>query len=148
MLGILKAFKETFSSFRKAPVTKMYPYEPPFVTSRSHGAPGLLWNDDLDMIICTGCGACARDGRGLHRALVRASDFLADDALLADRHDGEPITADHGGPLRLVVPRLYAWKSAKWLKSIQLLSEDKPGLWEQLGYHNHGDPWTEERHGW
>ena len=61
MLGILKAFKETFSSFRKSPVTEMYPYEPPFVTARTHGAPGLLWNDDLDMIICTGCDACARE---------------------------------------------------------------------------------------
>lgn len=76
------------------------------------------------------------------------ADFLSEDALFADTHDGEPISADHGGPVRLVVPRLYAWKSAKWLKSIELLSEDKPGLWEQLGYHNHGDPWTEERHSW
>ena len=74
-------------------------------------------------------------------------DFLAEDALLADTHDGRPLDADHGGPVRLIVPRLYAWKSAKWLKSIELLAEDRPGLWEQMGYHNHGDPWTEERFG-
>lgn len=74
-------------------------------------------------------------------------DFLADDALLADTHDGQPLDADHGGPVRLVIPRLYAWKSAKWLKSIELTAEDHPGYWERAGYHNHGDPWREERFG-
>lgn len=70
-------------------------------------------------------------------------DFMAEDALVVDLHDGEPLTADHGGPARLVVPLLYAWKSAKWLKSIELTAEDCPGLWEQAGYHNHGDPWIQ-----
>ena len=74
------------------------------------------------------------------------ADFYQDDALLADRHDGEPLSADHGGPVRLVVPRLYAWKSAKWLKAIELCATDRPGLWERMGYHNHGDPWSEERY--
>jgi DMSO/TMAO reductase YedYZ molybdopterin-dependent catalytic subunit len=74
-------------------------------------------------------------------------DFAADDALFADRHDGEPLTADHGGPVRLIVPRLYAWKSAKWVRAVELTSEDNPGYWERAGYHNHGDPWTEERYG-
>ena len=74
-------------------------------------------------------------------------DFLSPDALFADRHDGHPLSADHGGPLRLVVPLLYAWKSAKWVQRIELVAEDRPGLWEQAGYHNHGDPWTEERFG-
>jgi DMSO/TMAO reductase YedYZ molybdopterin-dependent catalytic subunit len=72
-------------------------------------------------------------------------DFNAEDALLADTHDGQPLTADHGGPVRLIVPRLYAWKSAKWLKALEFVATDRPGLWEQVGYHNHGDPWTEER---
>lgn len=75
------------------------------------------------------------------------ADFLVEDALFADSHDGEPIVADHGGPVRLVVPRLYAWKSAKWLKAIELCESDQPGYWERAGYHNHGDPWTEERYG-
>ena len=75
------------------------------------------------------------------------ADFLAEDALFADTHDGAPIPADHGGPVRLVVPLLYAWKSAKWVRRITLLAEDRPGYWEQGGYHNHGDPWTEERFG-
>jgi DMSO/TMAO reductase YedYZ molybdopterin-dependent catalytic subunit len=75
-------------------------------------------------------------------------DFLAEDALVALLHDGEPLSAEHGGPARLVVPRLYAWKSAKWLAGIELLAEDKPGFWEKNGYNNHGDPWREERYGW
>lgn len=75
------------------------------------------------------------------------ADFLAEDALFADTHDGEPINSDHGGPVRLVVPQLYAWKSAKWVRSIELVAADRPGYWEQAGYHNHGDPWTEERLG-
>ena len=75
------------------------------------------------------------------------SDFMALDALFADTHDGVPLDADHGGPVRLIVPQLYAWKSAKWVRSIELVAEDRPGYWEQGGYHNHGAPWTEERFG-
>jgi DMSO/TMAO reductase YedYZ molybdopterin-dependent catalytic subunit len=74
------------------------------------------------------------------------ADFDQPDALVATHHDGEPLNADHGGPARLIVPLLYAWKSAKWLKSITLVAEDQPGTWEQLGYHNHGNPWIEERY--
>lgn len=75
------------------------------------------------------------------------ADFLADDALLADTHDGEPIPADHGGPVRGLVPQLYAWKSAKWIRGIELIAFDRPGYWERGGYHMHGDPWKEERFG-
>jgi DMSO/TMAO reductase YedYZ molybdopterin-dependent catalytic subunit len=73
------------------------------------------------------------------------ADFLAEDALLADRHDGRPIPLDHGGPVRGMVPRLYAWKSAKWICGIDLVAEDRPGYWEVNGYHLRGDPWTEQR---
>lgn len=78
------------------------------------------------------------------------SEFLVDDALVATHHDGEPLSVEHGAPARLIVPRLYAWKSAKWLGGLELLPEDKAGFWERNGYHMHGDPWTEERfgHGW
>lgn len=76
------------------------------------------------------------------------ADFLAEDALVAIHHDGEPLSAEHGGPARLIVPRLYAWKSAKWLRSIELLAQDQAGFWESNGYHMHGDPWVEERYGW
>lgn len=75
-------------------------------------------------------------------------DFLAEDALAALTHDGEPLALEHGGPARLIVPQLYAWKSAKWLAGIEFLAEDRPGFWERNGYHMHGDPWREERFGW
>jgi DMSO/TMAO reductase YedYZ molybdopterin-dependent catalytic subunit len=75
------------------------------------------------------------------------ADFLADDALLADTHDGQPIAADHGGPVRGLVPQLYAWKSAKWIRGIELIPFDRPGYWERGGYHMHGDPWQEQRFG-
>ncbi len=73
--------------------------------------------------------------------------FLSPDALVATEHDGEPISLEHGGPARLVVPLLYAWKSAKWIRAIEFLEHDRPGFWERNGYHMNGDPWTEERFG-
>ena len=73
-------------------------------------------------------------------------DVLMDGAsMLAHKHDGKPLSADHGGPLRLVVPQRYGWKSAKWLRAIEFMAEDKPGFWEVRGYHNNGDFWKEER---
>jgi DMSO/TMAO reductase YedYZ molybdopterin-dependent catalytic subunit len=79
---------------------------------------------------------------------VPLADFLAEDALVAITHDGEPLSIDHGGPARLIIPRLYAWKSAKWLSGIELLPRDEAGFWESNGYHMRGDPWKEERYGW
>jgi DMSO/TMAO reductase YedYZ molybdopterin-dependent catalytic subunit len=67
--------------------------------------------------------------------------FLAEDSLFAWSHDGEPIPLEHGGPVRLIVPQLYAWKSAKWIKGVRLLAEDEPGFWEEGGYHMRGNPW-------
>ena len=71
---------------------------------------------------------------------------LRDDCLIALRANGEPLTPEHGSPIRLVVPRLYAWKSAKWLRGIEFSEHDKPGFWERNGYNNRGDPWKEERY--
>ncbi|TPQ31569.1 sulfite oxidase-like oxidoreductase [Bradyrhizobium guangdongense] len=73
-------------------------------------------------------------------------DFAAEDALLAHSWSGEPLSEEHGGPVRLVVPHLYFWKSAKWLQAIEFLTEDAPGFWEVRGYHNRGDPWAEQRY--
>ena len=70
----------------------------------------------------------------------------ADDALLAYGWSGAPLTEEHGGPVRLVVPHLYFWKSAKWARSLQFIAQDEPGFWEQLGYHMYGDPWKEQRY--
>lgn len=72
-------------------------------------------------------------------------DFASEDVLFADLHDGQPLSAEHGAPLRLVVPRLYAWKSAKWVRGVEFLSRDQAGYWEEQGYHMRGDPWSEER---
>ena len=74
-------------------------------------------------------------------------DLLAPGNLLALRHNGEPLTPEHGGPVRLLVPHLYLWKSAKWVTGFEFLEEDEPGFWEQNGYHMRGDPWAEERYG-
>jgi len=71
--------------------------------------------------------------------------LLDDDVLFATEHDGEKLSIEHGGPVRLVVPKRYFWKSVKWVNGIELLAEDRPGFWETRGYHNQGDPWTEER---
>lgn len=68
--------------------------------------------------------------------------FLAEDALFAWAHDGQPIPPEHGGPVRLIVPQLYAWKSAKWVKGVRFLEEDTPGFWEEGGYHMRGNPWA------
>jgi DMSO/TMAO reductase YedYZ molybdopterin-dependent catalytic subunit len=73
--------------------------------------------------------------------------FSAEDALFADTHDGQPLSLEHGGPLRLVIPRLYAWKSAKWVRGVEFLANDQAGYWEDGGYHMRGDPWSEERFG-
>jgi len=74
--------------------------------------------------------------------------FLEDEhALLATHADGDPLTPEHGWPLRLVIPGKYFWKSAKWLRGIELSATDKPGFWERYGYHNDADPWREERYG-
>jgi DMSO/TMAO reductase YedYZ molybdopterin-dependent catalytic subunit len=74
-------------------------------------------------------------------------DFFQEDVLFTVKHDGKTITPDHGYPVRLVVPRLYFWKSAKWVDGVEFTKEDRPGFWESHGYNNHGDPWSEERYG-
>ena len=74
------------------------------------------------------------------------SDFLQTDVLFAINRDGVSLSAEHGGPVRLVVPRLYFWKSAKWVTGIKFTTRDQPGYWETRGYNNHGNPWLEERY--
>ncbi len=73
-------------------------------------------------------------------------DLVADDVLFADTYEGGPISAEHGGPVRLVVPHLYFWKSAKWVSGVEFTEADRPGFWEKAGYHMRGDPWKEERY--
>lgn len=78
---------------------------------------------------------------------IPLTDLDRPENLLALRHNGETLTPEHGGPVRLLVPHLYLWKSAKWVTGFELLAEDEPGFWERNGYHLRGDPWEEERYG-
>ncbi len=83
----------------------------------------------------------------LHETNIPRADLDRDEVLLATHHDGAPLAPEHGGPLRLLVPHLYAWKSAKWLRDLVVMEADKPGYWERRGYHMYGDPFREQRFG-
>ncbi len=77
---------------------------------------------------------------------VALDELLDGKAWIATEAEGEPLEPEHGGPARLLVPALYFWKSAKWVRGLVMMDDDEPGFWEQNGYHMHGDPWTEERY--
>ena len=77
---------------------------------------------------------------------IPLEDFLMDENIFATEHNGESLTIEHGWPLRLVIPHLYFWKSAKWVRGIEFMSEDRPGFWERNGYHMYGNPWLNQRY--
>ena len=77
---------------------------------------------------------------------VPVADLTGGKAWIATSYDSKPLHPEHGGPARLLVPHLYFWKSAKWVRGLTLTPEDSPGFWEAAGYHNHGDPWLEQRY--
>jgi DMSO/TMAO reductase YedYZ molybdopterin-dependent catalytic subunit len=83
---------------------------------------------------------------GGYRTNLPLGDVLNGQAFVAYEYDGQPLTPEHGGPARLVVPGRYFWKSAKWIRGLRLQADDEPGFWESLGYHNRGDQWREERY--
>ncbi len=85
-------------------------------------------------------------GAGGFTTNLSLGDFFQPDVLFALKHDGKLLTPEHGYPVRLVVPRLYFWKSAKWVTGIRFVGKDERGFWESAGYHNRGDPWTEQRY--
>jgi DMSO/TMAO reductase YedYZ molybdopterin-dependent catalytic subunit len=109
---------------------------------------GVHWRDLAELV---------RPGPGARFVIAHAEQgytsnlpleaIEADDALIAYEADGEPLTPDHGWPLRLMVPSRYFWKSAKWLRGLELLDHDQPGFWERYGYNNEADFWKEERYG-
>jgi DMSO/TMAO reductase YedYZ molybdopterin-dependent catalytic subunit len=74
------------------------------------------------------------------------ADVTGGKAWVVYEYDGEPLAPEHGGPVRMLVPHLYFWKSAKWLRGLRLQAFDEPGFWETNGYHNYGDPWREQRY--
>ncbi len=77
---------------------------------------------------------------------VSLAELMDEDVLFAHSHNAEPLAKEHGWPLRTIVPKLYFWKSAKWVRGLVFMDDEKPGFWEMYGYHIHGDPWTEERY--
>ncbi|WP_435110290.1 molybdopterin-dependent oxidoreductase [Nocardiopsis synnemataformans] len=83
---------------------------------------------------------------GGYTANLPLQDLTDGQAWVVHTFGGEPLATEHGGPARLLVPHLYFWKSAKWVRGLRLLDEDEPGFWEQAGYHDYGDPWREQRH--
>jgi DMSO/TMAO reductase YedYZ molybdopterin-dependent catalytic subunit len=85
-------------------------------------------------------------GENSYSTNLALSDLLRPNVLIAHRADGMDLEPDHGGPVRLVVPHLYFWKSAKWINGVEFMAGDRPGFWESYGYHMRGDPWAEERY--
>jgi DMSO/TMAO reductase YedYZ molybdopterin-dependent catalytic subunit len=77
---------------------------------------------------------------------VPIADLVGGKVMVATRYQGRPLAAEHGGPARLLVPHLYFWKSAKWVRRLEFIAHDAPGFWESLGYHIYGDPWKEQRY--
>lgn len=111
---------------------------------------GTTWRgvsvDTLFEDVETSCDYAMAFSYGGYTTNVPLEDLLNGQAWVAYEFEGEPLDPEHGGPARLLVPHLYFWKSAKWVRGLALQQHDDPGFWEQNGYHLHGDPWTEERY--
>jgi DMSO/TMAO reductase YedYZ molybdopterin-dependent catalytic subunit len=108
---------------------------------------GVLTTDILDLAgVLEDARFVMLHGYDGYTTNVPIADFAAPGAIVAHRWQGQPLTRQHGGPARLVIPHLYFWKSAKWVRGIEFVATDKPGFWEVNGYHMRGDPWTEERY--
>jgi DMSO/TMAO reductase YedYZ molybdopterin-dependent catalytic subunit len=129
------------------------PSEP--VTVDIHCVPhwsklGTTWEgvplDTLLADVDTSASFALAESYGGYSTNLPLEDLLDGKAWIAFGYDGQDLEAEHGGPARLLVPHLYLWKSAKWVRGIRLLDQDEPGFWESLGYHNYGDPWQEQRY--
>jgi len=102
--------------------------------------------DTLFERVETDAGYAMAHSYGGYTTNVPMEDLLDGKSWVVFEFEGEPLDPEHGGPARLIVPHLYFWKSAKWVRGLTLMDEDAPGFWEQNGYNMHGDPWTEERY--
>jgi DMSO/TMAO reductase YedYZ molybdopterin-dependent catalytic subunit len=149
---VSKPISWTWEEFQALPRTKVFA---DFHCVTRWSRLGNLWEGVSVRELVNRAGGLLPDARF---ALVFGYDYgwttnlpvehlLAEDALVALTHDQEPLSTDHGGPARLIVPQLYAWKSAKWVAGIEFRAADRAGFWEQNGYHMRGDPWKEERFG-
>ena len=111
---------------------------------------GTSWRgvslDTLMAGVTTGAKYAVARAVGDYTTNLPLADLLDGQAWIAFRYDDADLQPEHGGPARLLVPHLYLWKSAKWVRGIELLDHDEPGFWETLGYHNYGDPWREQRY--
>jgi DMSO/TMAO reductase YedYZ molybdopterin-dependent catalytic subunit len=111
---------------------------------------GTSWRgvslDTLMAGVTTGAKYAVARAVGDYTTNLPLEDLLNGKAWIAFRYDDADLQPEHGGPARLLVPHLYLWKSAKWVRGIELLDHDEPGFWETLGYHNYGDPWREQRY--
>jgi DMSO/TMAO reductase YedYZ molybdopterin-dependent catalytic subunit len=111
---------------------------------------GTTWRGvSLDTLLAdveTGAGFALVHSYGGYTTNLPAEDLLDGKAWIAYEYGGEPLDPEHGGPARLLVPHLYLWKSAKWVRGIRLANEDESGFWEGVGYHDYGDPWREQRY--
>jgi DMSO/TMAO reductase YedYZ molybdopterin-dependent catalytic subunit len=114
---------------------------------------GTAWEGvSVDQLLQLAGGAAADESfviafsDGGYTTNLPLADVTNGKAWVAFGYAGAPLPSEHGGPARLLVPHLYFWKSAKWVRGLRLLSHDEPGFWEQLGYHNRGDPWREQRY--
>jgi DMSO/TMAO reductase YedYZ molybdopterin-dependent catalytic subunit len=107
---------------------------------------GVLFTEVMKLVTRRpeACFAMLRGEHG-YTANLLLEDLMKPSTIFAFQHDGEPLSAEHGYPLRLIVPHLYLWKSVKWVRGFELTAEDAPGFWEQNGYHIYGDPWKEQR---
>jgi len=107
---------------------------------------GVLFRDVLKLVkLKPGAAYVLVHAEQGYTANVPLADLNRDNVLFATHHDGQPLEPDHGYPLRLIVPHLYAWKSVKWVRGLEFLEHDAPGFWEQNGYHMYGDPFKEQR---
>ena len=111
---------------------------------------GTSWQGvSLDVLLDdveTGARFAVVRSHGGYTTNLPLEDLLGGKAWIVHRYDGHPLEPAHGGPARLLVPHLYLWKSAKWVRGIDLVEQDEPGFWETLGYHDYGDPWREQRY--
>ena len=108
---------------------------------------GVRFRDVMDLVkVLPEASEVMFHSYGGYTTNVPLEELMGDDVMFAHSHDGQPLERDHGGPLRGMIPHLYFWKSAKWVRGIEFLPDVRPGFWEMYGYHIHGDPWKEERY--
>lgn len=104
-----------------------------------------FWNE-IREIVSDKATHVMQHAYGGYTTNLSLEQMLQEDVMLAHTFNGEPLPSDHGGPVRIFTPKRYGWKGAKWIKAIEFMASDKPGFWEQNGYHNDADPWLEQRY--